>query len=197
MPSSLAERLVRRFATLDRTRRSVESLVVRGELSRRAAERVYEATFLNACTLFEAFLEDSFVAKLVTGTRTRARPRAAVASHRVARELVYGSRPYVDWLPYEKTESRARVFFRGGRPFSGLNADDIRLLRTCVAIRNAIAHRSRESRRRFLGTVRGLLLPPRERTPAAFLRSQLRAAPPQTRYEDLLASLAAVARKLV
>jgi hypothetical protein len=71
------------------------------------------------------------------------------------------------------------------------------LIERCLIIRNAIAHRSRHSHDRFQQEVLGSTpLPPRERTPAGYLRSSFRSGPRQTRYENLTAELLRLARRL-
>jgi len=189
----------RRVRGLDATRRRIDALATDGELSRRAAEQVYESLFLSCFTSFEVFLEDVFLALLLTGGGTKAIPRLDVNSLTVARELVVGPGPkkYVDWFPYERTIERADIFFRGGRPFTNVQAPQRDILNKAQTIRNAIAHRSRHSQRRFEAHVIGNTnLAPREYRPAAYLRGVATAAPPQTRYEMYATQLLAVAYAL-
>jgi len=106
-------------------------------------------------------------------------------------------RPYADWLPFDRTEKRAEMFFRAGRPFTNLDIPKKDTLRKAHLIRNAIAHANRSSIQRFEEDVIGVTpVPPRERYPAGFLRGLLIAAPPQTRYEDYVAPLVNIARDI-
>lgn len=164
------------------------------------ATLLYEAGFLAAVSSFEALVEELFVGLLVGQLKPSlgdVQPRAAFRSHLVAREFVLAGRNYADWLPYDRTEDRARVFFRGGRPFTGLLATQTAHLSRCLVIRNAIAHRSRHAHRQFERQVTSPLpLAPRERSPAGFLMSQYSAHPPLSRFENLLADLYRIALQL-
>lgn len=192
-----------RIGGVDRTRRRVDQLVQLGHLSRRAGEQVYESLFLNCFTAFEVFIEEVFLTLLVSpasaATRgTGAVPRVAVRSLSIARELVVGpGRKYVDWFPYDRTVERAKLFFRGGRPFTDVSPPQQELLNKAQLIRNLIAHRSRHSEERFQRQViAGTALAPREHRPAAYLRGAVAAAPPVTRYEVYATALLAVAKQL-
>jgi hypothetical protein len=158
---------------------------------------MYEGLFVSVFTAFESFVEELFVGLLVAGGRKETGvvvPRVTVRSYSVARQLVFGlGRRYADWLPYDQTEQRAVLFFRGGRPFANLRKDaadpsvgSVRdVLDRGVVIRNAIAHKSEHSLARFERDVlRGTPLGPRERTAAGFLRGVLAATPPETRFQS-------------
>lgn len=181
---------------LDVTRRQIDALVASGSLPRKAEEQVYESLFLSCFTSLEIFVEDVFLALLLGQGNSKVKPRLAVGSMRVARELVIGpGKKYVDWFPYERTTERAEIFFRGGRPFTDVLPPQKEILNKAQAIRNAIAHRSRHSQKAFEKIVIGKTnLAPRERRPAGYLRGT--AAPPQTRYELYATQLLAVAKTL-
>ena len=127
---------------------------------------------LSCFTSFEVFVEEVFLALLVTGSGTTVIPRVAVRSLAVARELVIGpGKKYVDWFPYERTIERAHIFFRGGRPFSSILSPQRNTLNKAQMIRNAIAHRSRHSQKIFETLViENTNLAPREYRPSAYLR---------------------------
>jgi hypothetical protein len=150
-------------------------------------------------TSFEALLEELFVGLLTGGISPGAKihPRVTFQSHAVARDVMLGGRAYVDWLPYHFTDNRADAFFRGGVPFSNLDKANKRELDRMITIRNAVAHQSRSARKKFEDEVLGVApLLPIERTPAGFLRSVFRLAPPQTRYEEIAGTFALLARRL-
>jgi hypothetical protein len=203
-PSALlAESLGSKFRSIEHTRVNLEGLARRGLLSQRAATQVYEGMFLSASVTFEGFLEQLFVGLLlqnqgVESQRSDIVPRILVRSHRVARELLFTrQRQYVDWLPYDRTIELAKKYFRGGRPFSDLSEPERQHISKCHTIRNVIAHNSRDSQARFEKRVLGTTpLPPHERTVAGYLRGLYRIAPAQTRYENLVAQLLTIARKL-
>jgi hypothetical protein len=204
---TLADALARRYRALEATRQNIEYLLGQGHIPLRAAEQMYEGLFLSVFTAFEGFLEELFIGLLVTdaGLYCRAAdvvPRLTIRSHVVARELVIGvGRPYVDWLPYENTEKRADLFFRGGRPFTALREKEMATERSVLqrgsVLRNAIAHKSRHSLERFeREVIRDAPLTSKEGTPAGFLRGMMAAAPAETRYEAYAAGMLTVARKI-
>lgn len=189
----------------------MERLHATGALTRRACEHAYEGLYLAAVTTFEGFVEDLFIGLLLSAGGLRSnlagvRARVSFRSYPVARQVVYGvGSNYADWLPFEKTERRAKVFFRKGRPFHHLSASTSdpaakqarELLNRAILIRNAIAHRSRFSLRRFEQEVlRDLPLPAAEKRPAGFLRGLSQATPPVTRFEAYTGALMQAARRL-
>jgi len=188
-----------RFTRLHGTRRRVDALVLSGQMSRLAADQMYEALFLSGFTAFEVFLEEVFLYLLVAPHRGHARadaiPRLVIRSLMVAREVVIGpGRKYADWLPFERTLGRAELFFRGGRPFSDVPKAQRDVVDSAQLIRHAIAHHSRHSEAQFLSkVVAGIPLPPREQRPGGFLRG-VTGTPPATRFETYAATLQAVAK---
>ena len=210
MPSpsiALAKKISDRFKSLEATRSKVESLVQIGMLNRRDADRAYEGLFLSVNIAIEQFIEDLFIGLLVAeqgvqSSRPDVLPRIIVKSHKVAKEVVLGARRnYIDWLPYHNTIDLANVFFRGGRPFSDLTntqyQSQYQTLQKCHCIRNALAHQSAHSLRKFEDFVIGATnVPTRERKPASYLRGYFRINPVQTRYENYVAQMAGIARLL-
>jgi hypothetical protein len=198
-----AASLSRRFKSLNGTRRSIETLCRQGRLSRRACEQMYEALFLSAFTAFESFLEELFVALLVHGQGTGSpRPKVQLRSAATARSLLAGpGKKYADWLPLDNTHKRALVYFERGRPFSKLQDKKFEpmcgVLERGHVIRNAIAHKSRHSLRKFETSVlRGVSVGTRERTPAGYLRGLMTITPLQTRMEVYLSNMLYLARTL-
>ena len=196
--TSLANALVGHLKALEWTRFKMETLLTRGVIVRRDIERVYEGLYLDAITSLENLIEGLFLG-LLTGrivhSSSAVVPRVTFRSDRVARDVVFGGRNYVDWFPYGKTEQRAKAFFRSGIPFTTLDKAD--KIQNLLYIRNAIAHRSSYAERKFEQEVIGSLpLTLRERTPAGFLRSRFRITPVQTRYENLIADIVSIALEL-
>lgn len=154
---------------------------------------------MRTVTSFEGLLEELFVGLLsgsITPTRST-RPRVTFRSPAVARDVMLGGKPYVDWLPYHYTEKRAEAFFRAGEPFSKLTKPEKNSLERMLTIRHAVAHQSRSARKKFENEVIAASpLLPSERTPAGFLRSVFTVTPPQTQYEDIAGTCALLARTL-
>jgi hypothetical protein len=189
--------LDKRLRGLGRTRTRLEGLHNKRIIPRRDLERVYEGLYISAVTSFEDFFEALFFELMLKSEArgSRIMPRAQFKSASVLRDFVLGGRKYVNWLPFSWTEKRAHVYLRGGEPFVQLNAFDKRHMNDWMIIRNAIAHTGREARRRFTRDVlAGIPLPPRERTPAGYLRSELR--PGTTRFENITSEMLVVGAKL-
>lgn len=197
---TLAAAYASKLKALEHTRCKIERLRSTDVIVRRDVEQVYEALFLSTITGFEALLEDLFfglmMGRLKSGVRG-VRCKVHIASEIVAREIALANQPFLSWLPYDHTENRAKTYFASGLPFTILNDGDRMLLRQALYVRNAIAHKSKFAMEKYRDKVVGTtVLPPRERGPAGFLRSQFRVAPAQCRYEDFASRLLLIARKL-
>jgi hypothetical protein len=200
MPHSILTDFHRRLASLNHTRMRMESLYSRGDILLRDVSTVYESLFLRAVVGFEQFCEVLFLEILKGRIRysgSRVVPRITHNSVGAMREVLLQGKPYLDWLPYESTEKRAKWYLNGGRPFTNLDDAERSTIKTIQTIRNAIAHSSDHALRKFRQSVIGnQSLLPRERTPAGFLRSQLTNAPMQRRIEVYVAELGSIAAKI-
>jgi len=186
---------------LDKTRRKMETLFKKKVIVCRDIEQVYEGLFMSSMTSLENWIEHLFIGLMVGRIKHQSSsviPRVSFNSDRIARDITFGGRNYVDWFPYERyTEKRARAFFRGGLPFTNLDNRDIKKLNILYTIRNAIAHKSSYSLSLFEKEVIGSIpLTPQERKPAGYLRSIFRITPVQTRYENLITEIVVIAKKL-
>ena len=154
-PSSVvAAEVARRARDIDRYLRRLDRLTAQRAFAERDAERAYTGGFLEFHAYFEQALQRLFLGLLVERFQSsdkRVRPRIRVSSDRVAMDIVAGgTRPYVDWLPYDSyTLPRAKAFFAGGRPFDRLGTGYLNDLKQGTVIRNALAHRSSSAKRRF------------------------------------------------
>src|SRR4030067_1133454 len=208
---SLEDRLVKALSTLsnnfnsyikslERTRRKIESLFSQGDLSRREIEQIYGSLFLHVVIDFESFIENMFLGLLTNRfkiKKSKIVPRVRFQSDIIARDVVLGGKRYVNWLPYEETENRAKIFFRNGLPFKSLDNNEIENLKNIHCIRNALAHRSRYSMQKFEKQVVGSMpLTKREKSPGGFLKSHFRISPTQTRYENLVSEMSTIVAKL-
>lgn len=189
--------LDRRLRAFGATRVKLEALYGGGTLARRDLERVYEGLFVASVTSFEDFFEERFFEVILKpgARKPGVMPRAEFKSAPVLREFVLGGRQYVNWLPFPRTEERAHIYLRGGRPFDVVTGTEKRQMKNWMTIRHAIAHTGREARRKFEADIlAGVPLPPRERTPAGFLRSHLR--PGTTRFESIVNQMLAIGSKV-
>jgi hypothetical protein len=178
----------------------MENLASAGLLPGRDLELLYEGLFLSMFTKFESLLEELFFGLLVGRVSRQscgASTRIVVKNDRVAREIVLRERKYIDWLPFYRTEEMARAFLSRGRPFTHLDETDKGTLTALLAIRHAIAHKSGHAKKAFQKRVIGATpLPPRERTPAGYLRSQFRISPTQTRFELHMQAFSKIVHKI-
>ena len=181
----------------------MENQYLIGEFSNQDLAIVYEGLFLNAYIAFESFLEDLFIGLLVSGnyglvsSRRDISPRVEIRSHRIVRETISGinTRGYTSWLPYINTKKLAKIYFTGGRPFSEITNNHSNRLDEFRYIRNAIAHNSRSSQKKFVDNVIGnRALLPNERNPAGYLRGMANAQ--QSRIELAMLDLLSIANYL-
>jgi len=196
----LSEEFSGHLGYLEQTRNKMERLFLEGSVVNRDMNQVYVGLYFEAITSFERLIEELFVGLLSGRFVTSSAPVVPLlqfSNRRAVRSVVYGGRDYVDWLPYDRTEDLANRFFRKGVPFTSLDTGEKTLIRSCLDIRNAIAHKSRHSvqtfERRVLGSQN---LMQREKTPPGYLRSIFRTAPIQRRYQYYVFSMSSIAHKL-
>lgn len=177
----------------------MEALKSDGRIALRDIEAVYEALFLRAATGFEVFLEQLFFDILhekakYTKKRVALRMRPLVKA--AIEEIVMQKQKYLTWVPFENTEDRAKLYLKDGKPFSELDGSARSSIKTIAMIRNAIAHKSAHAEKEFAKLTGSLLLLPREKSPAGFLRSQMRSNPVQIRFEYYVYELKRIATLL-
>ena len=196
----LATQYVKQIRRLDQLRCKQEGLYISGPLTRQDLENIYQGLYLRVITSFEGFIEELFEGLLCVQVIARAaiKPRIEVRSPGVARDVIYAGRRFVDWLPFERTQEMATAFFRAGRPFTSVSKADCKIIEQAVWIRNAIAHQSRHAEKVLNDNLLdNLVLTPRQRKAAAFLRTTLTGTPvPQTRYEYYATELSRIATEI-
>lgn len=185
----VADDVLKRARSLDRYVRKMESLHGRAALTRTDLNRTYSMAYMDYVTYLERSIERLFLGvvmgRLITSA-PRSSPLVAIRSDAVARAVIRGDRRYVDWLPYTLTRKRADAFLAGGRPFDRVSKADEKFLDRLGVLRNAIAHDSNFSRKRFVAEfTSGLAVPPAQRQPAGYLQGQH--AVGQTRLQYLVA----------
>jgi hypothetical protein len=192
------DRFLRKLQSIGRTRARVEKLCDRQKLTVRDVETLYEGLFLRSVTAFEGLIERVFFQALRGEIETRAvGGKITSTSNAVLHDVLLDGKEYLEWLPYDRTLKRAKRYLRGGRPFTSFTDDDSSRLSQIARIRNAVAHSSKHAKDVFRNKVTSnIVLLPREKTPAGFLRSLFRSAPAMTRFEMFLAELGRMARKL-
>jgi hypothetical protein len=176
----------------------MERLYRENRIALRDLHSVYEAMFIRAVTSFEVFLQDQFIAimsgKIPYKKARGVSVRMTAVSSTAMTDILLQNRPYVTWLPYDNTHQRAHVYLKDGKPFSDIPKPERDTMERITLIRNAIAHQSTHAIKRFEEKVLfGLALLPQERRPAGFLRSVLRVAPLQRRFEFYTSELGRIA----
>lgn len=199
VPLDAFEHSMRQLMT---TRGKVEHSYQAGSLNRGDVEVIYSGLLIQTVNRFETFLDSTFHAiclgRLNYASKRRVAPRVMFRSPIVLREVVLGEgRDYVHWLPYGHTESRARVYLRGGRPFTEIQDHQRGHLKRVVQIRNAVAHSSAHSLRVFEDKVlSNATLLPHERRPNGYLRSLIGGLQGATQLEALVSQLRAISRQI-
>jgi hypothetical protein len=171
-----ANQFIGHLKYIEPTRTRMENLMYDNKIVRRDIEQIYQGLYLEAVCSFERFIENLFIGLLVNRLKHPSSdivPRITFKSQVVARDVILGGNKYVDWLPYQHTIQRAKAFFRNGLPFTSLNSSEKQVIEQIGYVRNAIAHKSTYAMKIFEEKVIGTIpLPPRDRSPAAFLRSK-------------------------
>lgn len=119
------------------------------------------------------------------------------ASNVALMEILLQHNKYLNWLPFDRVEERARLYLKDGRPFTRISSGDKAMITTITIIRNAIAHKSPHALVEFERKVMGVkTLLPRERTPGGYLRSSASATPPVNQFEVYIGELGRIASSL-
>jgi len=176
----------------------MENLFQKKSVTKTDIETIYEALFLRSVTSFESFIEKLFLAILLgKAPDIKGKSLIVVASRPALQVILLQNNNYLDWLPYSKTEGRANIYLKDGKPFTNITDGDKSQIKTITVIRNAIAHKSDYAMREFKEKVVGNRpLLTNEKRPAGFLRSQIRANPRQLRFQTYVAELARIAASL-
>ena len=196
----VADRFIGHLRYVRFTQTKTDRLLSRSILVRRDADFIYSGLYLESVCPFERFIEVLFTGLLVRRLSHRS-PAVSCTTPTMslyrARTVLRGGKKYIDWLPFDRTESLAEIYFRDGLPFKSLLPNEKRLLKSIHLTRNAIAHKSSHAISLFEREVIGTIpITSAERTPAGFLRSQFRKAPQQNRFENFVYELASIARRL-
>lgn len=183
----------------EETRCVMEKLYDKGELTEFHVLTVYDGLFLSLFTDFEEFLEKLFWDLLkgdidIEEFGEDTRLIAKIDPVEQTESIVLGDKSYLDWLPYQMTEKRAKRFFQSNLPFRNLTSEEKKELEYYHTIRNAIAHKSPRSKKKFHDMIGELNLPPQERTPSGYLRSK--PSGQETQYEIADGQLLAIVRKM-
>jgi hypothetical protein len=118
MASAELARFHRGLRRIDATRSRMEDLFQAKRIRKTDVESVYESLFLRGITGFETFLEQLFISILL-GKMTYSGGRVVnlmtVTSKGALMTILLQGGNYMDWLPYRKTEDRAKLYLKDGR----------------------------------------------------------------------------------
>ena len=195
---NLLTKLVSHFNTIEATRKKVEKLYYGKKISLVDLEIIYKGLFIESVTCFELFIEDLFtglLSKNIKLNSNKVKPKIIFNSSRICRNILASERSYVEWLPYERfTLKRAKIFFKGGYPFTSLSSSEKEMIEKVSIIRNAIAHNSKYSIKRFKEKfIQEMSLLPKEKTVVGYLRSIYTSNPIQMRFQYFIIEIASVA----
>jgi len=170
----------------------------------RHRDMVTETAFLQAFLAWEVFLEESFVLYLLGKRPHSARgPRCLYTPPRTRelteRLVVPEGRRFADWSSVQSVARRAERFFEGGEPYCQVLRSQRGKLENIKAIRNAIAHASTHSWRRFQELVRDELATyPPNLTIGGFLAMTVPgSSPPESFLESYLSQIRFAAERIV
>jgi len=188
--SSIADDVGRKARSANAYLRRMEGLYASRALTEADLLRAYSGAFLAFHAFAEQALERAFFGVLMgrlVSSDPSVQPLVQIKSEVVARRVVFSTRQYVDWIPYnDRTLRRANAFLSSGKPFSNVTKADGRHLDNMAVLRNALAHQSDHARKQFIRTFTiGKALPPSQLRPSGYLRGTH--AVGQTRVNYLLA----------
>lgn len=147
-----------------------------GVVPKTELETIYEIAFLNIFVAFENDLTELFKTNLLMSQDARGRKRSIFSptSRLLADRMLIGTSRFFQLLPVEQMEKVAKVYLKDGGPFVLLSAGQKEAIRKAYAIRNHIAHRSRESKTSFQKKVLNHInLTKNSSSPGYYLKSDL------------------------
>ncbi|MEL4898411.1 hypothetical protein [Crocosphaera sp. Alani8] len=183
----------------DRKRNKIEELFTNNILDQNDIFIFYDGLFIGLFTDFEKFIEELFLGLLqeeitINECTINEICKVTISPKSEINSVILAGQRYLNWLPYEKTIERARIFFHDGIPFTNLDSDQKNNLRYYHRIRNAIAHKSPKAEADFYKIIQNLPLLPSQKTPAGYLRSKPRGQ--ETQYEIASTQLIQIALDL-
>ena len=198
--NELAARFERSVSGLDACCTRIENQFAKGRIRITDVEQIYSGCFLSVHSRWETFLEETLYETVCGGKERDFRKGKKMVfrnrkDFRSTLEYVHG--PYLSIGAVERAIKLAEVFVQNGRPISAISELNRTRITEGVRIRNAIAHDSRDARRKFREKVPGVAqLPKNRRVPGAFLRHSFRRNPSQMRYEIYFAAYRSASREI-
>lgn len=164
----------KKINSIKRTRRNFENAQNANIITDEDIIQAYAGLYLELFTEFEGLIEELFLG-LITGSVTHKNNDVVrlikITPSNKAIDILLSGKKYLDWLPYQHTLDRAKIYLTDGKPFSLLTSSNTNKLGNYQKIRHAIAHKSKKASDDFNNIISGLTLRTIERTPKGFLRN--------------------------
>jgi hypothetical protein len=195
----LSIKLKKEYSSVFSTRKRIEKIALASSvfLAKKDLDSLYDGIFLKSVTMFEAFLEEFFIGLLYDkyNLKTRKKVQKIIfPSKKLTLNYLMGNKNYLDLLPYEKLSQHSKIFFNTNNPFLSLTQPEKDLLNDIYIIRNAIAHSSVNSNKKFLNFLNKKHPSTICTTPSKFLQSLKNSN--QTMFEAYIIELNYIANKL-
>lgn len=135
-------------------------------------DMVVSYAILNIFSLWEKFIEDIFIAYMLGKSSSTGNPCERYVSpidEAHAYQMIKGVNQYPEWSNIDTIRIYANNFFKDGKPFARLSEMQ-EALKGLKKIRNALAHSSKDAKRKFEDLVQGKIgCLPDDITPVKFL----------------------------
>ena len=180
---------------LNEIRRNFEVAFNAGNINAQDIIQAYSGLYLETFTYFENLIEMLFLGMIsgeVAHHNSIIVKKIKIKPATETQAVIFAQKPYLDWLPFDKTIPRANIYFTDGKPFSLLTTDQNKKLTNYHKIRNAIAHKSGKAILEFEKIINGLTLLPIEKTPTGYLRNIPSAATNKTQLQIISEELVAI-----
>ncbi len=126
--------------------------------------------FVMMFTGWEEFLEDTFEYYLISDRKIVGRTqKVQVVDLGTARDVIRGTRPYVEWSDANQVRQRAKIFFRDGEPYETVLSSISSYLDKMRVIRNRCVHCSQHAADQYEKVIRQILGSGKKFVPGQFL----------------------------
>lgn len=173
--------MARRQKSLTRYIAKMSKLQALRHITEKDLERAHRGAFIEFVNYYERSIERLFIGLLCGNAQIPGCSPRFKVSFSQAEAIVRGGKEYIDWMPYDHTMKRSRLYFDGGYPFVDLSDTEKDVLRKMTYIRNALAHESGTALNKFQKACIGQrALTQRQRHPEVWLMGMHAGA--QTRF---------------
>lgn len=196
---SLHKDFLNKVRELNVIRNSFENAITLRSINSIDILQAYAGLYFDLFTDFERSIEALFLGLLngeIKHSQTTVKRNLKISPKLHTENVLFAGKKYIDWLPYDKTLTLAKIYFVNKLPFDQLVKSDTDDLSAFLAIRNAIGHKSKSSITEFNKMIASLTLLPIERTPSGYLRNIPNPSAGQTQFEVIATKLESILKKL-